>query len=44
MEHYYKVLTLLENERVRNRIKRIISDRRFTIRMAKDLEEAFQIC
>ena len=42
MEHYYKVLILLENERVRNRIKRIISNRRFTIRTAKDLEEPFR--
>jgi len=42
MEHYYKVLTLIKNEEIREKIKRIISDRRFTIRTARDLEEAFR--
>jgi len=42
MKHYYKVLSLLEDDEVRRKAKRIISDRRFTIRTVKDLEEAFR--
>jgi len=42
MEHYRKVLSLLKDDEIRRKVRRIISDRRFTIRTAKDLEEAFR--
>ena len=42
MEHYRKVLRLLEDDEIRRKVGRIISDRRFTIRTVKDLEEAFR--
>jgi len=42
MEHYRKVLSLLEDDEIRRKVRRIISDRRFTIRTVKDLEEAFR--
>jgi len=42
MEHYVKVLELLKNEEFRERVRRIISKKSFTIRKAEDLEEAFK--
>ena len=42
MEHYYKVLSLLQDGEIRRKVERIISDRRFVIRTVKDLEEAFR--
>jgi len=42
MEHYRKVLSLLEDDEIRRKVRRIISDRRFMIRTVKDLEEAFR--
>jgi len=42
MEHYVKALELLEDKDLREKIKRIISKRSFTIRTPEDLEEAFR--
>jgi len=42
MEHYHKVLRLLEDNEIRGRVRRIISDRSFMIKNVKDLEEAFR--
>jgi len=42
MEHYVKALELLKNEVFRERVRRIISKRSFTIKTAGDLEKAFR--
>jgi len=42
MKHYIKALELLKSAEVRDRVKRIISDRKFVIRSEKDLTEAFR--
>ncbi|MCS7120920.1 MAG: zinc-binding dehydrogenase [Nitrososphaerota archaeon] len=42
MEHYRTVLDLMRDEEFGGRVKRIISERRFTIRSAEDLYAAFR--
>jgi len=42
MEHYHKVLELLKDEEVREKVERVVSKKRFTINIPEDLEEAFR--
>jgi len=42
MEHYIRVLRLLQEDRFREKVRRIVSKKRFTIRSAEDLEAAFR--
>jgi len=42
MEHYRKVLRLLKDDEIREKVRRMISDRRFMIRSVEDLVEAFR--
>lgn len=41
-DHYTKVLELLRNGEFAERVRRTISEKKFTIRTAEDLEEAFR--
>jgi len=42
MEHFERVIELLKDIEFRNKIKRIISERRFIIKSSEDLERAFR--
>lgn len=42
LEHYKMIIDLLMNDDFREKVKRIISKRKFIIRSAEDLEEAFR--
>jgi len=42
MEHYVRVLGLLQQDRFKEKVRRIVSKKRFIIRSAEDLEAAFR--
>jgi len=42
MRHYHDVLDLLKNQEFKQKIRRVISETKFTIRSAEDLEAAFR--